>query len=108
MTDEEFEVRLGLLTSAVMEVVALLSEVGEEHWSTWFADVRQRLERHDPQAFVQASAAFGGMGSFNDVVIHSINGHTVPDSRIGGVNERLGELRSVIWAEARDLGRTVR
>jgi hypothetical protein len=48
------------------------------------------------------------MGSFNDGVIHPINGHKVPDGRIGSVNERLGELRSVIWAEARDLGRTVR
>jgi hypothetical protein len=108
VTDDEFEVRLEALRSAVMEVVALLDEVGDEHWATWFADVQQRLERYDPQAFDRASSAFGGMGSFNDVIIHPANGHSVPGDRIGVVNEHLAELRGVIGREARELSRAVR
>lgn len=108
MTDDEFEVRLEALRSAVSRVVDLLNECGDDHWSTWFADVGRRLERHDPYAFDRASMAFGGMGSFNDVLIHPINGHTVPRDRIAAVNERLDELRGVIGREARELGRAVR
>lgn len=108
MTDDEFDVRLEALRSAVSKVVDLLNEFGDDHWSTWFADVEQRLERHDPDAFDRASMAFGGMGSFNDVVIHPINGDAVPSDRIATVNERLDELRNVIGREARELGRAVR
>ncbi len=108
MTDDEFEVRLGVLRSAVSKVVDLLNESGDHHWSTWFADVEQRLERHDPGAFDRASMAFGGMGSFNDVVIHPINGHAVASDRIAAVNERLDELRGLIGREARELGKAVR
>lgn len=108
MTDDEFGVRLKALRSAVSKVVDLLHEFGDDHWSTSSADVEQRWERHDPDAFDRTSMAFGGMGSFNDVVIHPMNGHAVRSDRIVAVNEQLDELRSVIGREARELRRAVR
>jgi hypothetical protein len=62
VTDDEFEVRLEALRSALSQVLDLLNGFGDDHWSTWFADVEQRLERHDLYAFDRASMAFGGMG----------------------------------------------
>lgn len=47
------------------------------------------------------------MGSFNDLVIHPINGHSVATDRLDEVNVRLAELGGAIRREARHLGRAV-
>jgi uncharacterized protein DUF6966 len=40
------------------------------------------------------------MGSFNDLVIHPLNGHSVAAQEVGPVNEELDRLRSVMYEDA--------
>lgn len=40
------------------------------------------------------------MGSLNDLLILSLNGHTVEREEEAAVNDRLSDLRSAIWEDA--------
>lgn len=106
--DEEFERRLSALGNAIDELVDLLDDVGETHWRDWFTEGRSQVDRDDARAFDLISSAFGGMGSFNDLVIHPINGHVIAAEHVDEVNARLAELRGIVGREARELGRATR
>jgi hypothetical protein len=85
------------------EAATLLREHGEGQWLAWLLRCRAELVAHDRAAFDHILAAFGGMGSFNDLLILAVNGHAVRPDQQNVVNERLGDLRHLIWADATDL-----
>ena len=88
------------LRALLADTVELLDQHGEHHWSE---ALRKRLERLDENIDGAGTAVlgfYGGMGSFNDLVIHPINGHSVADDEVGPVNDKLSALRSAIWTEA--------
>jgi hypothetical protein len=78
------------------ELGDLLARVHEDWWASWAEHVSGRLG--DGSAGPDAvRAAFGGMGSLNDLIIHPINGHTIDDESIDAVNEQLDAARSRIY-----------
>jgi hypothetical protein len=96
------------LIAALDEVIALLDSAGQPHWRDWMAEARARLHRSDMSGLDKILAAYGGMGSFNDIIIGYRdvpirNGATRMEWDDAGraMDERLCELRGMIAALAR-------
>ncbi|MFS0712801.1 hypothetical protein ABC195_02880 [Microbacterium sp. 2P01SA-2] len=86
------------LLDALEDLEDLLRSVGADSWASWAARAAGGIAAGgDPHVI---RAAFGGMGSLNDLVIHPVNGHRVAPSQIAEVNERLSLLRERIYAAA--------
>ena len=58
------------------------------------------LQMHDAHGLRRLLHAYGGMGSFNDVVLTHLNGHPIDPSQEPSVNERLDALRSSMYSDA--------
>lgn len=111
LVDSDFDARLQRLREALAEVGQLLQDFGEEHWLAWFARCQVALDASNSAAFNQILSAFGGMGSFNDLVLHRRGQELRSSVEVAlegrgwskeerAANYRLGELRTVIWTEA--------
>lgn len=108
VSDSELENRLARLTEGLEQAAALLEDHGEDHWSGWVTRYRIGLAAHDPAAFNHILGAYGGMGSFNDLLLLPMNGHLVDAGEESAVNERLDTLRTVIWENATALRHDLR
>ena len=76
----------------------LLDSVAESFWSS---KVRRALGAIiDP---AEVLSWYGGMGSFNDLLIAEINGHRVRREQEAALNNRLDNLRRRIYEVAREL-----
>jgi hypothetical protein len=84
------------LCERLRETSALLKRSGEFHWSAWLDASLDRIENHDLSGVDHLLGAYGGMGSFNDLILTYVNGHTVPDVEVRSVNDRLDVLRSAM------------
>lgn len=78
----------------------LLKRVGEDRWSGWMATVYAELDSLDAHGLTRLLGAFRGMGSLNDLVIHPVNGHPIPEDEVDRVNGSLDALRSALYADA--------
>ena len=83
----------GLATS-LRETAELLEMVGESFWS---ARLRGALAEAQPDVRAIRSW-FGGIGSFNDLVLARVNGHKVGQLTERAANDRLDILRGQLWA----------
>ncbi len=86
-----------ILCDRLREVSELLRRVGENHWSEWLDDSLRRIENSDFSGIEHLRGAFGGMGSFNDLIIMPENGHVFSVDDCSAVNARLDELRSELY-----------
>jgi len=87
------------------ELVALLRRHGEAHWASWLESDLCRIRAGDFSGVTHFLSAYGGMGSFNDLMIHPSNGHCVDDGEVHRVNASLSDLRSRAWSFANDISR---
>ena len=108
MSGTDFDRQLAELASSLDQVVVLLREHGEDHWLSWAERCRRELEACDAAAFDHLLGGYGGMGSFNDLVILGVNGHLIEPDREHAVNDRLKRLRTAIWTHATALRHEVR
>lgn len=105
MDQHEADERHARLLTNVAAARDLLECVGEDHWSRWMSTVHTELASGDAHGLTRLLGATGGMGSLNDLVIHPMNGHTVPEGELDHVNRSLVELVSSALADARALRR---
>lgn len=56
------------LIKVLDELVPLLRDLDHSHWSEWMAESARRLRRDDFSGVVHLLSAYGGMGSFNDIL----------------------------------------
>jgi hypothetical protein len=108
VSDIDFDELLAGLKSSLDQTVALLQERGERHWLSWAERCRHEVEEYDSAAFDHILGAYGGMGSFNDLLILGWNGHRVEPNEEAAVNGRLADLRTAIWTSATALRQEVR
>lgn len=101
------DAKLQELCQTIESLIPLLESAAETHWANWLRTDLQRLRSGDTYALHHLLQSFGGMGSFNDLVIHQLNGHTVEQNDVGQINDRLGDLRSDIYRLAHELERIV-
>jgi hypothetical protein len=91
------------LVSLLDSVTALLRSCGEEHWASCLEKDVARMRASDFGGIEHFLAAFGGMGSISDLVLHPINGHRLAESEIAPVNERVRALVSRTWELAKQV-----
>jgi len=101
------ETKLDELLKTLGELIQLLESDGEEHWSEWLRLSRVRLLNSDYSGIEHLRSAYGGMGSFTDLVICQSYENGEFSWKEGHVakNHRLDELRSKAWKLADDIRR---
>ncbi len=85
---------------------ALLRDAGEDFWAGKIR--RLSLDREEPlpaHRVEEVLSWFGGMGSFNDLILSQYNGHAVEERDEMIVNCRLRELQHLIYLEAERLSK---
>jgi hypothetical protein len=100
MSEADSDQQMVELKSSLDQTVALLEEHGETHWRGWFETCQRELVADHAAALGHILGAFGGMGSFNDLLICGENGHVVEPELEQAVNDRLRRLRTAIWTSA--------
>jgi len=108
MSADDVEDRLQRLSGLLDETLALLNQHGESHWAAWLATCERGLASYDAHGLDRLLGAFGGMGSFNDLLVMEMNGHRIQQVQEAAVNSRLTELRNEIWLEATALRHDIR
>jgi hypothetical protein len=99
--NEQFDRALSDLLIDLDALVALLRGSGETVWAPKFESVKIGLQRNDARAFDSILDTYGGMGSFNDLLLHPVSGHEVNAGTSESVNRQLVSLRSRIWTNSR-------
>ena len=91
--------KLDELLNILEEIIQILESDGEEHWSNWMRRSRARLLNSDYSGIEHLLSAYGGMGSFNDLVICQSyeNGQFHWKEGYVEKNNQLDELRSKAW-----------
>ena len=82
---------------------ALLQTVGETFWTDKIKRILRKGkdgEAIDIQLVEEIISWYGGMGSFNDLMISECNGHLVNSDDENKLNDELNKLRGAIYEEA--------
>ena len=84
------------LIRVLEQIASLLNKEGADHWCRWACKARARLLDSDYSGIEYVLSAYGGMGSFNDLVLgQQYEGgmfSTTPDYVF--LNDKLEKLRS--------------
>ena len=86
-------------------LASFLRRHGETHWASWLESDVERLRAGDLGGVTHFLSAYGGMGSFTDLVLHPANGHRVEIADVARVDAALSDLRSRAWRLADQLSR---
>ena len=95
------------LIKTLDELALLLESDGESHWKKWMLKAKNSLLKSDYSGIEYLLSAYGGMGSFNDLVIgQSIeNGKFTWKPSYQENNDKLDYLRSKAYKLADDIKR---
>ena len=97
MTDAEAEAARLNLIDALAATIQLLRKCDASQWADQLDDSKRLIEQRDFRGIEQVFYSYGGMGSFNDLLIHPANGHTISDAEIATTNDQLRELQSQVY-----------
>jgi hypothetical protein len=95
------------LETTLEQIVQLLRTHGEQHWRAWLARDLDLIRAGDLYGVEHLLSAYGGMGSFADLVLCPENGHAIAKSEVAPVNDSLCRLSSKAWELARGIQRSV-
>ena len=97
---------MNTLIQLLIACEALLRSVGETFWAD---KIQSALKKDggtiDIYLLEEILSWYGGMGSFNDLLISSYNDHLVDEKDEERLNDELNRLRSQIYQEATCLKR---
>lgn len=81
------------------ELADLLETDGGRHWSAWMRRAQSLLNDSDYSGAEYLLSAYGGMGSFNDLILGQSQSNGQFAWKAGHIesNERLDKLRSKAW-----------
>jgi hypothetical protein len=83
------------LRATLGAAAVLLESVGETFWAD---KARNAMKSPDADNMAwTASRWFGGMGSFNDLILCRLNGHEGSEAQLAEANQRLNDLSSEIY-----------
>ena len=90
------------LIAILDQLIAILDADGESHWRKWMASSRSRLLNSDYSGIDHLLGAYGGMGSFNDLVIGQsmVNGQFRWKDGAREANDTLDSLRTEAYQVA--------
>jgi hypothetical protein len=81
------------LRAKLIDIATLLEGIGESGWATK-ASIAAAARTIDVD---EVFSWYGGMGSFNDLVISGLNGHRVERAHESALNTKLDELREMAF-----------
>jgi hypothetical protein len=93
------------LIGLLKESSAFLEVYGEKKISAWLRDCAAMLEGNDLSGIDNLLRGFGGMGSFNDLVLDPRNNHKLDESEVVFANTKLEQYRRKIYQLASGLRR---
>jgi hypothetical protein len=85
------------------ETIDILKKHGESHWTSWLEKDKNRIVQADYSGVEHLLSLFGGIGSFNDLLICKENGHSIEDKQVSSVNDRLKTLTNEIYELAESI-----
>jgi HAD superfamily hydrolase (TIGR01509 family) len=94
------------LLADLAALTLLLRRIELDHWAEWFETDAMRIDSGDAFGLTHILSAYGGMGSFNDVVVDPRNGHPVSAAQADRLDHQLQILRSRIWSDTTVLWRS--
>ncbi|KPG96518.1 DUF6966 domain-containing protein [Pseudomonas sp. RIT-PI-r] len=96
------------LIGTLEQLATLLESDGDTHWSLWMRNARSRLLQSDYSGIEYLLKAYGGMGSFNDVVLgQRFDGRVLSwKSDHVELNEKFSKLREKAAGLAHEIERS--
>jgi hypothetical protein len=94
-----------VLQERLTETMALLRRVEECHWIAWLQQSQDEIAQRKLHGLERLLGAYDGMGSFNDLFIHQINGYKVSERETASVNDKPDTLRHEMYQLAEKLRR---
>lgn len=92
---------MNTLIQLLITCETMLRSVGEAFWADKIQAILERGEGDiDLYLLDEILSWYGGMGSFNDLLISEYNDHLVEGKDEEKLNDELGRLRSRIYEEA--------
>ena len=88
------------LFALIDEARDLLEGSGVEDWADWLDQRARGLRSFGFNGIESFLQGFGGMGSFNDLLVLAFNGHKITPSDENAVNARLDQLRADMYRTA--------
>ncbi len=85
------------LVALLDELGVVLREIDQAHWADWMSESARRLRQSDFSGINHLLSAYGGMGSFSDILPELVGeqpGHRVKRAR---------QLRSEAWDLAEEI-----
>ncbi len=96
MTDEQAESLRIALIAVLTKAHDLLAHHSVQHWPAVLERARHLIEDRDITGVERLISIFGSMGSFNDVIIHPLNGDHIDLADVDSVNKTLHALATEI------------
>ena len=93
------------LITALEEAAHLLQKHGFQDWFSWLKADSISIQNSDFYGVEHLLSSFGGMGSFNDIVLSAHGKGEQPHLVLIADNERLSVLQTEIYALAWQLAR---
>ena len=84
------------LCETIQETIELLGDDGES-WAAILAEAKAQLMVGDSTGLSILRGVFGGMGSFNDFVLHRWRGADWGSREVISANDRMDQLRTEIY-----------
>lgn len=94
------------LAATLVDIVILLRSENEEHWARYLSDCHALLLGSDYSGVEKLLSSYGGMGSFNDLVLgySKTAAGLTPGAR--KLNDKLDLLRRKAYELAKDIQRS--
>ena len=93
------------LVQILNELIELLRRYGEKNWSRKIEGDLRLLRQDDGYGAKRFLSHYGGMGSFNDLWLCALNGHSVPKDSESAANAELQALSTRAWQLAKEIER---
>jgi len=95
------------LIAVLDKLIDLLESDDQRHWVAELRESKRRLASSDHSGVEYLLASYGGMGSFNDLIIHqsSDDGEFSWKPGYERANEELDKLRNRAWELANEISR---
>lgn len=87
------------LIALLEDLTAVLRKLDQDHWADWMSESVRSLQRGDFWGITHLLGAYGGMGSFNDILVDLVG--VLPSDDV----MRTRRLRSEVSALAQELAR---
>lgn len=95
------------LVRVLEELITLLKSDDESLWAEWMEQAKAWIVASDDSGIEKVLQAYGGMGSFNDLVLgyHEKDGVLQQRKGMGEMNAQLESLRTRVWELAHEIKR---